>query len=65
LAFPAGLPLVEDDASVVFRDGDGNLVVQLGESALQQAAKLAEQTANRAEQIKSGTNKSLHANAPQ
>jgi hypothetical protein len=40
LAFPAGLPPMEDhDASVVFGDGNGNLVVEISESIKQQAAR--------------------------
>jgi hypothetical protein len=51
LAFPAGLPQIKDDETVICRDGDGKVVVQLGQSTLQQAAKLAKQSAKRAEQM--------------
>jgi hypothetical protein len=50
LAFPAGLPQIEDDETVMYRDGDGKLVVQLGELTVEDA-KVAEQSAKRRDQI--------------
>lgn len=54
LAFPAGLPPSKDDTTVVSRDSNGNCVVQLGESTLQQVAKEVEQMAKQAQQITYG-----------
>ena len=53
LAFPAGLPPIEDDGSAVSRrDGDGSYVVEITESMSQRAAKWAEE--KRAELITKG-----------
>jgi hypothetical protein len=52
LAFPAGLPPMEDnDASVVSEDVNGGLVVKISESVKRQAAKGAAQMAKLAEEI--------------
>lgn len=54
LAFPAGLPQVNYNETTVHPDANGSCVVHLDESTLQQAAKVAEQSAKRREQIVNG-----------
>ena len=51
LAFPAGLPQINDDETVIHQDSSGKVVVHPGELTKQQAAKLAELMAKQAEQI--------------
>jgi hypothetical protein len=57
LAFPAGLPPINDDETInhdetaLYHDAEGGVVVRIDESTKQEAAKLAQAMAKHAQQI--------------